>query len=48
MIVWDIEYVRAQSLWPDLKIMFKTIPVVMSEVKSRHSPQAPATPPASR
>jgi len=48
MIACDIQYVRTQSLWLDLRIMLKTIPVVMGEVKSRHTPQAPATPPASR
>ena len=34
MIDFDIQYIRMQSPWLDLKIMLKTIPVVMDEVKS--------------
>ena len=34
MIDFDIQYVRMQSAWLDLKIMLKTIPVVMDEVKN--------------
>ena len=33
MIEWDIKYKRTKSLWLDLKIMLKTIPAVMAEVK---------------
>jgi lipopolysaccharide/colanic/teichoic acid biosynthesis glycosyltransferase len=44
MIDCDIRYVRTRSLWLDLKIMLKTIPAVLVEVKSTHSPQAPAAP----
>jgi lipopolysaccharide/colanic/teichoic acid biosynthesis glycosyltransferase len=34
MIELDIEYARIKSPWLDLKIMLKTIPVVMDEVRS--------------
>jgi lipopolysaccharide/colanic/teichoic acid biosynthesis glycosyltransferase len=34
MIELDIEYARTKSPWLDLKIMLKTIPAVMGEVKS--------------
>ena len=34
MIDFDIHYVRMQAAWLDLKIMLKTIPVVMDEVKN--------------
>ena len=37
MIDFDIQYVRMQSAWLDLKIMLKTIPVVMDEVKNSSS-----------
>jgi lipopolysaccharide/colanic/teichoic acid biosynthesis glycosyltransferase len=30
MVRWDIEYVRSQSLWVDLKIIFLTIPAALS------------------
>lgn len=33
MIELDIQYVRTKTLWLDLKILLKTIPVVMNEVK---------------
>ena len=33
MIDLDIQYVRKRSLWLDLKIMLKTIPAVMIEVR---------------
>jgi exopolysaccharide production protein ExoY len=33
MIGYDIEYVRNQSLWLDVKIMLKTIPAVVVQVK---------------
>jgi lipopolysaccharide/colanic/teichoic acid biosynthesis glycosyltransferase len=33
MIRLDIHYARNQSLWLDLKILFKTIPAVMGQVK---------------
>jgi len=38
MIDFDIQYVRMKSPWLDLKIMFKTIPVVMAEVKNSSLP----------
>lgn len=34
MIDYDIRYVRTQSLWLDLKIICKTIPTVIVEVKN--------------
>lgn len=37
MIDFDIQYIRTQSAWLDLKIMLKTIPVVMDEVKNSSS-----------
>ena len=37
MIELDIQYVRTRSPWLDLKIMLKTIPVVMVEVKGVRS-----------
>jgi exopolysaccharide production protein ExoY len=42
MIEYDLQYVRTQSLWLDLKIMLKTIPAVLMEVKDAQS--LPATP----
>jgi len=39
MISYDIEYIRRQSLWLDLKIMLKTIPAVMAEVKDIQGPR---------
>jgi lipopolysaccharide/colanic/teichoic acid biosynthesis glycosyltransferase len=44
MIDCDIQYVRKQSLWLDLRIMFKTIPALMVEVKDIQSPSTSATP----
>jgi exopolysaccharide production protein ExoY len=42
MIECDLQYVRTQSLWLDLKIMLKTIPAVVKEVKDAQSvPAAP-------
>jgi lipopolysaccharide/colanic/teichoic acid biosynthesis glycosyltransferase len=40
MIDCDIRYARTQSLWLDLKIMFKTIPAVMGEVRDAQNPKA--------
>jgi lipopolysaccharide/colanic/teichoic acid biosynthesis glycosyltransferase len=40
MIGYDIQYIRMQSLWLDLKIMLKTVPAVMVEVKDIQSPRA--------
>jgi len=42
MIGYDIEYVRNQSLWLDLKIMLKTIPAVMVEVKDIQTAARPS------
>ena len=39
MIDFDIQYVRERSLWLDLKIMLKTIPVVMAEVRDMQRPR---------
>lgn len=33
MIEFDIKYVRTQSLWLDLKIMLRTIPLLMAELR---------------
>lgn len=46
MIEWDIEYKRTKSLWLDLKIMLKTIPAVMAQVKDARD-AATATDPLS-
>ena len=37
MIDFDIQYVRKQSLWVDLKILLKTIPTLMVELKDVRS-----------
>jgi lipopolysaccharide/colanic/teichoic acid biosynthesis glycosyltransferase len=39
MIDLDIQYVRERSLWLDLKIILKTIPTVMAEVRDMQSPR---------
>ena len=39
MIDLDIQYVRERSLWLDLKIILKTIPAVMAEVRDMQSPR---------
>lgn len=44
MIDFDIQYIRKQSLWLDLKIMLKTIPAVIGEVRDIWRPAAPALP----
>jgi lipopolysaccharide/colanic/teichoic acid biosynthesis glycosyltransferase len=44
MIDCDIHYVRRQSLWLDLKIMLKTIPALMGEVKDTRRPQPSINP----
>ena len=44
MIDFDIQYTRRQSLWLDLKIILKTIPAVIVEVRNMLSPAAPTTP----
>jgi exopolysaccharide production protein ExoY len=38
MVECDIRYVRTQSLWFDLRIMLKTIPALMVEVKDIQRP----------
>jgi lipopolysaccharide/colanic/teichoic acid biosynthesis glycosyltransferase len=43
MIDLDIQYVRMPSLWLDLKIILKTIPAVMVEVRDILSPATPTT-----
>jgi len=43
MIDLDIQYVRERSLWLDLKIILKTIPAVMAEVRDMRSPRRPTT-----
>ncbi|MGH8743057.1 MAG: sugar transferase [Burkholderiales bacterium] len=43
MIDCDIQYVRRRSIWLDLKIILKTIPAVMVEVRDIFSPATPAT-----
>lgn len=43
MVDLDIQYVRKQSLWLDLKIILKTIPAVMVQVRDTQSPATPAT-----
>jgi exopolysaccharide production protein ExoY len=44
MIDFDIQYIRMQSLWLDLKIILKTIPALMVEVRDIRSPATPTTP----
>jgi exopolysaccharide production protein ExoY len=44
MIDCDIQYVRTQSLWLDLKIISKTIPALVFEVKDIQSPSTSTTP----
>jgi lipopolysaccharide/colanic/teichoic acid biosynthesis glycosyltransferase len=44
MIHCDIRYARMQSLWLDLKIMLKTIPAVMGEVRDAQSPKEALSP----
>jgi len=39
MIDLDIQYVRERSLWLDLKIILKTIPAVMTEVRDIQRPR---------
>ncbi len=49
MIQLDIEYARRQSLWLDLKIIFKTIPALIGQIRDRKGPRpapAPAPQPA--
>lgn len=41
MIRLDINYVRNKTLWLDLKIIFKTIPAVINQMKSTRRPEAP-------
>jgi lipopolysaccharide/colanic/teichoic acid biosynthesis glycosyltransferase len=43
MINFDIQYIRMQSLWLDLKIMVKTIPALMIEVRDAHKTKRPST-----
>jgi exopolysaccharide production protein ExoY len=47
MMDLDIQYVRRPSLWLDLKIIFKTIPAVMVQVRDIQSPPTPTTSPHS-
>jgi lipopolysaccharide/colanic/teichoic acid biosynthesis glycosyltransferase len=44
MVDLDIQYVRERSLWLDLKIILKTIPAVMVQVRDMQSPRRPTTP----
>jgi len=41
MIDFDIKYIRTQSLWLDLKIIFKTVPVLIVQVKEFWKPCLP-------
>ena len=41
MIDFDIKYIQTQSLWLDLKIIFKTVPVLMGQVKDMWKPCPP-------
>jgi lipopolysaccharide/colanic/teichoic acid biosynthesis glycosyltransferase len=43
MIDLDIQYVRKQSLWLDLKIILKTIPAVMVVIRDTQGPATPTT-----
>jgi lipopolysaccharide/colanic/teichoic acid biosynthesis glycosyltransferase len=47
MVDLDIQYVRRRSLALDLKIILRTIPAVMAEVRDIQYPHTPATPPHS-
>ena len=44
MIAFDIQYVRMRSLWVDLKIILKTIPALMVEVRNIQRPRSQITP----
>lgn len=50
MIQWDIHYARHQSVWLDLKIIFKTIPALIVQMRDdwaeKKSAVAPAPPQA--
>jgi exopolysaccharide production protein ExoY len=43
MIDLDIQYVRKQSIWLDLKIILKTIPAVMVVIRDAQGPATPTT-----
>jgi lipopolysaccharide/colanic/teichoic acid biosynthesis glycosyltransferase len=40
MIEFDIQYARTQSLWGDLKIMLRTVPILLIELKGLWRPAA--------
>lgn len=43
MVDLDIQYVQKRSLWLDLKIILKTIPAVLVEIRDIQSPATPTT-----
>ena len=46
MVNIDVQYIRMQSLWLDLKIIFKTIPALIAEVRFSWSPVTRSRPPS--
>jgi exopolysaccharide production protein ExoY len=44
MVDLDLQYIRTRSLPLDLKIMLKTVPVMMAEVKNCYGPPPPPAP----
>lgn len=48
MLDWDLQYVRERSPWLDFKIIFKTIPAIIVQVRDSKRKQRRALPPARR
>ena len=44
MVTFDIQYTQMQSLWLDLKIILKTVPAIIAEVRDIQNPVTPTTP----
>lgn len=48
MIALDIEYAGKKSLWLDLKIMFKTLPAILTQVREARAKRKEAVSPEAR